>query len=171
MSHKLTHPIIMGVDPGTLVAGWGIISLYESTLIPLDFGCIKPSSKMLLTDRYLVLFESMEHLLDRYQPTALAVETQFVNKNSQSALKLGMARAALILPAKKRKIPVFEYAPSKIKLSVSGRGNASKRQVQSMVKTLLNLDQLPEPEDAADALACALCHEHMARYHEVLGEF
>ena len=96
----------------------------------------------------------------KYKPQALAVETQFVNKNAQSAIKLGMARGIAIITAKRTGIPVYEYAPTKAKLAVTGTGAASKQQIQGMVKILLNLACLPEPQDAADALALALCHAH-----------
>jgi crossover junction endodeoxyribonuclease RuvC len=150
--------VTIGIDPGTLVTGYGIIRSEGSRHEALDYGCIKPPSKMKLTDRYLVIYQGIEALLDKFYPDALAVETQYVQKNPQSALKLGMARGVVIVAAKQRVIPVYEYSPSKAKLAVVGRGHASKFQVQGMVQMLLNLSRLPQPEDAADALALALCH-------------
>lgn len=150
--------IIIGIDPGTLCTGYGVISTGGSTYEVLDFGCIRPPSSFKLSDRYLIIFESVESLLDKYRPEALVVETQYVHKNVQSAIKLGMARGIVIVAAKKRGIKVYQYAPSEAKLAVVGKGNASKQQVQHMVKCLLNLDAIPEPEDAADALALALCY-------------
>jgi crossover junction endodeoxyribonuclease RuvC len=105
--------------------------------------------------------------LEKYQPEAVAVETQFVYKNVQSALKLGMARGAVIIAAARRGIAVFEYAPRKAKQAVVGNGGASKFQVQKMVQMQLKLSQLPEPADAADALALALCHAHTRRLENV----
>lgn len=148
--------IILGIDPGTAITGYGLIN--NRTLI--DFGCIRPSPKQDLHSRYLTIFNALESLIDTYKPGALAIETQFIYKNPQSAMKLGMARMLGILAAKKRNIPVFEYAPSEAKLAVVGNGRASKIQVQKMIKLLLNLPELPEPEDAADALALAICHLH-----------
>jgi crossover junction endodeoxyribonuclease RuvC len=98
--------------------------------------------------------------MEKYQPDAVAIETQFVYKNVQSAMKLGMARAMGLLAAARRQIPIFEYAPTKAKLAVVGNGGASKMQVQKMIQLLLRLPTLPEPEDAADALALAICHAH-----------
>ena len=111
-----------------------------------------------MTSRYRIIFRSIETLLDRHQPEAVAVETQYIHKNPQSGIKLGMARGVVVLAAALREIPVFEYAPSRAKRAVVGNGKASKVQVQSMVQLLLSLPELPEPEDAADALALAICH-------------
>ena len=122
-----------------------------------------------LPARYLALFNSMEKLLELYTPDAVAVETQFVYKNVQSALKLGMARGVIIIAAARRGIPIFEYAPKKAKLAVVGNGAASKEQVQRMIQLLLKLPELPEPEDAADALALAICHAHSVKYLERLN--
>lgn len=151
-------PIILGIDPGTRITGYGILKAHSTLLEPLDFGCIRPPVNLSDPERYLALFEGVDKLLERYQPQAISVETQFVYKNVQSALKLGMARGAVLIAAGRRGIPVFEYAPKKAKLAVVGNGSASKEQVQKMVQLLLKLPILPEPEDAADALALAICH-------------
>lgn len=156
--------IIIGIDPGTLVTGYGIIKVKESTYQAIDYGCIRPPSKLKITDRYLIIFNSVEELLEKHKPAALVVETQFVQKNIQSAIKLGMARGIAIVAAKRKGIAVYEYAPSKAKKAVVGNGNASKFQVQGMVKALLNLSDLPTPEDAADALALAICHAQTSHF-------
>lgn len=150
--------IIIGIDPGTRITGYGIIEVTGTAYRPLDYGCIRPPPKLKLSDRYLILFNAIDELLHKYRPHALSVETQYVEKNVQSAIKLGMARGMAIIAAKRHGLPVFEYAPTKAKLSVVGNGKASKEQVQGMVKLLLSLKELPTPEDAADALALALCH-------------
>lgn len=159
--------IIIGIDPGTLVTGYGIIKIEGTAFTAIDYGCIRPPPSLKLSDRYLILFDSLEKLLQRYCPEALAVETQFVHKNIQSAMKLGMARGVSIIAAKRRGIPIFEYAPTKAKSAVVGNGRASKQQVQGMVKTLLNLPVLPTPEDAADALALAICHANSLRLRQI----
>ena len=146
--------IILGIDPGTRVTGYGIIS--EMSLV--DFGCIRPPPSLPLNDRYLLIYEAVDHLISKHQPHAVSIETQFVYKNAQSALKLGMARGVVIVAAGRRQIPVYEYAPTKAKIAITGSGKASKMQVQKMVQLLFKLPSLPEPEDAADALALALCH-------------
>ena len=157
--------IILGIDPGTQVTGYGLICEKSSGWEPLDFGCIRPPRKLTLHEKYLAIFEGVEHLIEKYKPSALAVETQFVYKNVQSALKLGMARGVVLLPAAKRKIPIFEYAPRRAKQAIVGTGGASKFQVQKMIQIQLKLSQVPEPADAADALMLALCHAHHRRYH------
>lgn len=163
--------IILGIDPGTRVTGYGIIETNLRTYSPLDFGCIRPSLKLSLHERYALIHEGIEHLLDLYDIAAVSVETQFVSRNAQSAIKLGMARGVAILAATKRKIPIHEYAPKKAKLAVVGTGTATKAQVQRMMQTLLNLSEIPTPEDAADALALAICHANSIKqvYHEPIS--
>lgn len=156
----MQEEVILGVDPGTRVTGYGLIRARMHGYEPLDFGTIRPSPALAAPQRYLVIFEGILFLLEKHQPQAVAVETQFVYKNAQSAMKLGMARAAVMLAAAKRGIEVYEYAPKKAKLAIVGNGGASKEQVQKMVQLLLKLAQIPEPEDAADALALAVCHAH-----------
>lgn len=164
MSESIT---IIGIDPGTQVTGYGIIKYNQGVMHPIDFGCVRPPPSLKLTDRYLIIFNGVEELLERYRPHALVVETQFVQKNVQSAIKLGMARGIIIIAAKRKGISVFEYGPTKAKSAVVGNGRASKQQVQGMIKLLLNLDKIPTPEDAADALALAVCHAHSLRFREI----
>lgn len=146
--------MILGIDPGTRITGYGLI---DEARKPIDYGCIKPPPKMLLSERYNVLFESLEALICRYEPDAIAVESQFVLKNAQSAIKLGMAKGMVYLAAARKSVPIYEFAPKQAKLAVVGSGSASKYQVQKMIQALLSLPSPPEPEDAADALALAIC--------------
>lgn len=169
-SHSPDPCIILGVDPGTRVSGYGIITMQNQAYIPLDYGCIRPPQNLKLSERYLVIFDSIEALIEKYRPTALVVETQFVYKNVQSALKLGMARGAVMIAAKKSGLPIFEYAPTVAKRAVTGTGRASKFQVQGMVQCLLKLPAMPQPEDAADALALAICHAHSAPHVRIKSE-
>lgn len=159
----MQRKIILGIDPGTRVTGYGLIACENGKMAPLDFGCIRPHTKMTRNQCYLVLFNALEMLFDRHQPSALAIEMQFVYKNPASALTLGMAKGMAILAAEKRAIPIFEYTPKKAKLAVAGSGAASKQQVQKMIQLLLGLSSCPEPHDAADALALAICHAHTLR--------
>ncbi len=160
---------ILGIDPGTRITGYGIIRKGRHSLEAIDFGCIRPPPSLSGPQKYLILFNAIESLLDRYQPQAVSVETQFVYKNVQSALKLGMARGVCLLAAAKRNIPIFEYAPKKAKLAVVGTGSASKEQVQKMVQFLLKLPILPQPEDAADALALAICQANSQQFTSIPG--
>lgn len=152
--------IILGIDPGTRITGYGIIDYHPHRTEALDFGCIRPPLSATSSKKYLIIFEGIKALIDQFKPEAVAVEGQFVHKNALSALKLGMARGMAILAAEMAGIPIFEYAPTKAKKAVVGHGSASKEQVQRMIQTLLNLSDPPTPEDAADALALALCHAH-----------
>jgi crossover junction endodeoxyribonuclease RuvC len=156
---------ILGVDPGTCITGYGLIAHGPCEQKAIDYGCIKPPAKLPLSRRYLVIFEGLVQIMDQYKPDAVAIETQFVYKNPQSALKLGMARGMAVLAATQRNIPIYEYPPKKAKLAVVGQGSASKVQVQKMMQMLLQLPSPPEPEDAADALALALCHAHTIKYN------
>ncbi len=150
--------IILGIDPGTRITGYGVIRKETPHILPIDFGCIRPPASLPLAERYRIIFESLQILIEKHQPDALAIESQFVLKNVQSAIKLGMAKGMAILAAAQRNIPIFEYAPTRAKLAVVGHGHASKWQVQKMIQTILRLPSIPEPEDAADALALAICH-------------
>ncbi|MGH2637974.1 MAG: crossover junction endodeoxyribonuclease RuvC, partial [Rhabdochlamydiaceae bacterium] len=154
------HHIILGVDPGTQVTGYGLIRSKDRSWEPIDFGAIRPPRTIKGHERYLVIFEAIEHLIEKFKPDAVAVETQFVYKNVQSALKLGMARGAVIIAAARNKVEVFEYTPKKAKLAIVGHGSASKYQVQQMVQAQLKLALPPKPYDAADALALAICHAY-----------
>jgi crossover junction endodeoxyribonuclease RuvC len=159
--------IIIGIDPGTVVTGYGVIQLCGGSYRALDYGCIRPPSSLDLSDRYLILFDGLTELLEKYKPKTLAIETQYVKHNIQSAIKLGMARGICVVAAKKKGLNVFEYAPTKAKRAVVGTGKASKYQVQAMVQRLLQLVELPEPEDAADALALAICHAQSIRFNSL----
>lgn len=161
--------IILGIDPGTCVTGFGLIKMSSQKLIALDYGCIRPPLKYKISDRYLIIFDALNEIIDKFKPDVLAVETQYVKKNVQSAIKLGMARGIAIVAAKKKGVGVYEYCPSKAKLSVTGTGRASKHQVQGMVSKLLNLAS-GLPEDAADALALAICHSHNLQTSRAFGK-
>lgn len=150
--------IVIGIDPGTRVTGYGIIAIQGNHFEPLDYGCIRPPTDVLLGDRYQVIFESLKMLLERFCPHEMALETPFISKNAQSALKLGIAMGTALLAAKGRKMRVFGYSPREVKCFVAGTGKAGKFQVQNTVTQLLQLSSPPTPTDAADALAIALCH-------------
>lgn len=164
MTEKKSCRRVLGIDPGTKICGYGLIQIEQNRYVPIDYGCIRPPVEFKLSERYLVIFSSIEELIDQHRPDALVVETQYVHKNVQSAIKLGMARGVVMIAAKNKGLPIFEYAPTKAKLAVVGNGRASKSQIQGMVQRLLNLAHLPEPEDAADALALAICHAQTAAH-------
>lgn len=162
--------VIIGVDPGTQITGYGLIRVEGSRFVPLDFGCIKPPASAHLPERYRIIHLGIVDLMERYSPGALSVETQYIKNNPQSALKLGMARGVIILAASLKGIEVHEYTPAKAKRSVVGKGAASKEQVVSMIGHLLNLQSAKIPFDAADALALAICHAQALNFKERLAQ-
>lgn len=153
---------ILGVDPGTKCTGWGIIATDGRQYELVEYGTIEPKASLDSAQKYLLIFEGIEEVLQKHGPLALSVETQYVHKNIQSAIKLGMARGVVVVAGAKYGIPVFEYAPAKAKQAITGNGSASKEQILKMIKLLLNLKEVPSSEDAADALALAITHAHFS---------
>ncbi len=150
--------IILGIDPGTAIMGYGIILEQKSTLNLISLGVIKLNH---LNDHFLKLqriFEKTLNLIDQYHPDCLAIEAPFYGKNIQVMLKLGRAQGVAMSAGLYRNIPIFEYSPKKIKQSITGNGNASKEQVAAMMQRLLNFKETPEFLDATDGLAVAVCH-------------
>ena len=150
---------ILGIDPGLRVTGFGIIEQHGKQLVYVASGCIKSDDKTGLPTRLKTLFHGIQEVVETYQPDQAAVEKVFVNVNPQSTLLLGQARGAAISALVARDLPVAEYTALQIKQSVVGHGKAAKEQVQHMVVRLLGLNGTPTA-DAADALACAICHAH-----------
>ena len=150
---------ILGIDPGSRITGYGIIEMQERKAVWVTSGCIRVKSTN-LAERLREICEGIQSLLDEFQPHETAIEQVFVHRNPSSALKLGQARGAAMSVVALRSIPVSEYTPTQIKQAITGRGNAAKAQIQHMTMTLLGLSKLPQ-EDAADALAVALCHAHI----------
>jgi crossover junction endodeoxyribonuclease RuvC len=150
---------ILGVDPGTLATGYGVVEQVGGVLRHLDHGVIRTSSKQPLWTRLGIIHAGIQAVLSAHQPDALSLERCFVNRNVQSALKLGHARGAIMVAAVAQGLEVAEYTPGQIKLAVTGRGRAEKAQVQEMVRVILSLPKAA-PEDASDALAAAICHLH-----------
>jgi crossover junction endodeoxyribonuclease RuvC len=148
---------ILGIDPGSRKAGFGLIESGRYHPVYLVSGVIRVE-KLTGSQRLKTIFESVCQLLDQYQPSVMAIEKVFVYKNPNSAIKLGQARGVIICAAALRDIPIMEYTPTQIKSTIVGHGHANKGQIQYMVQTLLKLTESPQ-EDAADALAAALCHD------------
>ena len=149
---------VIGVDPGIVVTGFGIIDKKNNTIVAHSYGTVKPPKNMQLSDRLGYLYDEISLLLRKYKPNMLAVEDTFYSKNFKSAMSLGQARGAIILAGYSAKVSCIEFSPKTVKKSVVGNGNASKEQVQYMVKNILKLDQLPSPFDSSDALAIGLCY-------------
>jgi crossover junction endodeoxyribonuclease RuvC len=158
---------VLGIDCGTEVTGYGVVETLEkarqSRLVCRSLGAIRLSKSEPLPKRLAQVFGELNDALDRWQPDVVAIEEVFYSVNVKSALKLGQVRGVALLAAASRAVPVAEYAPLRIKSSVVGYGLAKKEQVQFMVSRLLELNELPQPADAADALAIAICHIHTAQ--------
>ena len=150
--------IILGVDPGTNVMGYGILQVSQSRLSLVQYGVIHLSKYTNHWHKLKKIYDRVISLIDEYNPDEMALEAPFYGKNIQSTLKLGRAQGVAMAAALAREIPISEYAPKKIKQSVTGNGNASKEQVASMLKSLLNFSEAPKLLDATDALAVAVCH-------------
>jgi len=152
---------ILGIDPGSRITGFGVIETRGGGYTYIASGCITARGES-LAERLCSLFDGMEEVVNEYGPSVMAVERVFVQRNVDSALKLGQARGAVICAGARRALPVHEYTPAEIKKAIVGKGNADKAQIQHMAKVLLNLRGALSA-DAGDALACALCHAHVAR--------
>lgn len=152
--------IIIGIDPGTIIAGIGIIEAEKGAVKPLFYDAVKLDKYAYFPVRLKVLYDQIIEKIDLYKPDEFAIETVFYGKNIQSALKIGQARGVAFLAAMQREIPANEYAPREIKKSVTGNGAASKEQVSYMVQNILKIKKAPFFFDITDALAVALCHHY-----------
>lgn len=155
--------LILGLDPGYAITGYGLVQYQESRLKPLDYGTVTTPVDMAFEYRLKAIFDGVEALIGRYQPQVVAVEELFFYNNKTTAIGTAQARGMVLLAAARQGLPVYEYTPMQIKKAVTGYGRADKQQVQLMVQALLGLQQMPRPDDAADALAVAICQAHTGR--------
>jgi crossover junction endodeoxyribonuclease RuvC len=149
---------VLGIDPGTASCGYGVITEKGGRLRAVDFGCWRTTASQRPEERLLRIHDGVVELIERYEPRAVALEESFVGVDARTALSVGQARGAAIVAAALAGVDCTEYAPSHVKLAVSGYGRAEKAQVQRMVQAILRLDAPPAPHHAADALAVAICH-------------
>jgi len=157
MRSTLRDKIILGIDPGIADTGFGVIKSQNNKLTCLAYGSIKTSAKSKLDNRLEIIYFKLSELIKKYQPDLVAVEELFFCNNAKTALIVGQARGVVILTARLNKVSSVEFTPYQVKQAVSAYGHASKNQVQKMAKLILNLAELPKPDDAADALAIAIC--------------
>ncbi|WP_226388880.1 crossover junction endodeoxyribonuclease RuvC [Penaeicola halotolerans] len=157
---KPKEKIILGIDPGTNIMGYGVIHTLGQKVTLLQFGVIHLKKYTGHELKLKKIFERISGLIEEFEPDNVALEAPFYGQNVQSMLKLGRAQGVAMAAALAREIPITEYAPKKVKQSVTGNGNASKEQVAEMLKTLLQIKELPKLLDATDALAVALCHHY-----------
>ncbi|MEN1759221.1 crossover junction endodeoxyribonuclease RuvC [Anoxynatronum sibiricum] len=161
--------IIMGIDPGLAITGFGLVHFEQNHFQVIQYGVIRTESKQSLPDRLLQIHQGIQTLIKQYKPEAVAVEELFFNTNAKSALLVGQARGVVVVTAAAASLPVYEYTPLQVKQGIAGYGRAEKKQVQHMTKTLLNLKEIPRPDDAADALAIAVCHAHTGHFKQLFS--
>jgi crossover junction endodeoxyribonuclease RuvC len=156
--------LAIGIDPGTAITGYGVLKEEEDgSLTVIDYGVIETSARDSMPRRLVQLYKELKKIIDLHQPQSGAVEKLFFARNVRTALSVGQARGIALLALAEAGVDISEYSPNEVKQAVAGYGGADKHQVQSMVQALLELDQIPQPDDAADALAVAICHLHSAR--------
>jgi crossover junction endodeoxyribonuclease RuvC len=155
--------LVLGIDPGTAITGYGLVGEEKGQAVALAYGAITTPSDLPLPDRLKLLQRDLAILIDQYHPDQSAVEQLFFNKNVRTALAVGHARGVVLLTLAQGNVPIYEYTPLQVKQAVTGHGRADKAQVQQMVTLLLGLNKVPKPDDVADALAIAICHLHSAR--------
>jgi len=161
--------VIMGIDPGFAITGYGIIKYEGNRFSVLEYGAITTGADARFPERLLLLSNRLEELISLYKPDAISVEELFFNKNIKTALAAAHGRGVALLAASRSGAGVFEYTPLQVKQAVVGYGRAEKSQIQQMVKVILNLEKVPKPDDVADALAVAICHAHSHRMGTIIN--
>ena len=161
---------VLGIDPGTIIMGYGVIESQDNDTVLIKFGAIKTPSRSPIGERLSFLYGRVTEIISRYSPEAVAVEQPFIAKNARSALAIGRAQAVAILAAANSHIPCYEYTPAEIKQRVANYGASNKEQIQQMVMLQLGLNDIPDPADAADALAVALCHLQVIHLENLLNQ-
>lgn len=160
--------LTIGIDPGTAITGYGLVrQAPDGSLQAVDYGVIQTPAKSPLPERLVQLYSELTSLIEQHQPQAAAVEKLFFQRNVRTALSVGQGRGVVLLVLAQAGLAVSEYTPMEIKQAVVGYGGADKNQVQQMVRALLELDDIPRPDDAADALAVAICDLHTARFNQL----
>jgi crossover junction endodeoxyribonuclease RuvC len=163
--------LALGIDPGTATTGYGLVRLEpDGSLLAVKYGVITTPKNTPDAERLVTLYDQLQELLREHKPETAAVEKLFFQRNITTAIAVGQARGVMLLSLAQAGLDVFEYTPNEIKQAVAGYGSAGKRQMQEMVRVLLTLDDIPRPDDAADALAVAICHLHSARMLNLANE-
>jgi crossover junction endodeoxyribonuclease RuvC len=160
---------VLGIDPGTAITGYGIVEGEEDSLTLVTYGAITTPANQPLPQRLQQIYRQLQALIAEWHPQSAAVEELFFSKNARTALVVGHARGVALLAITDAGLPIQEYKPAEVKQAVAGYGGAPKDQVQGMVQLLLGLEDIPRPDDAADALAVAICHFHSARWQSLVG--
>ena len=153
--------IILGIDPGYAIVGWGLVRYEHARYTPLRFGAILTKAETPFPERLLEIYRDMGNLMDSCRPDVISVEKLYFKNNQKTAIDVAQARGVILLAASERRVPLFEYTPLQVKSAVTGFGRAQKNQVMEMTRRLLGLREVPHPDDTADALALAICHAQM----------
>ncbi len=161
--------LVLGIDPGTAITGYGLVRENDEGLALVECGVITTPADQSLPQRLQTIYRGLAAIIGQHRPDQVAVEELFFSRNVRTALSVGQARGVVLLAAAEAGLPLHEYKPLEVKQTVAGYGGADKRQVQEMVRLLLHLEQIPEPDDAADAVAVAVCHIHSARMRALIG--
>jgi crossover junction endodeoxyribonuclease RuvC len=161
--------LVLGIDPGTAITGYGLVHENDEGLALVDCGVITTPADQPLPQRLQTIYRGLAAIIGQHRPDQVAVEELFFSRNVRTALSVGQARGVVLLAAAEAGLPLHEYKPLEVKQTVAGYGGADKRQVQEMVRLLLRLEEIPEPDDAADAVAVAVCHIHSARMRALIG--
>ncbi|MFI3210391.1 MAG: crossover junction endodeoxyribonuclease RuvC [Peptostreptococcaceae bacterium] len=161
--------IILGIDPGIAIVGYGIIEYKNSKFKVIDYGQITTDSKLKTSQRLEIIYKGIDILIKNYNIDEIGIEELFFNKNVKTAITVAQARGVMILACEHNKIPIYEYTPLQVKQGVCGYGRADKKQVQLMVTSFLNLKQIPKPDDVADALAVAISHAHANKLEKTIN--
>ncbi|MEG1929850.1 MAG: crossover junction endodeoxyribonuclease RuvC [Anaerovorax sp.] len=157
---------ILGIDPGYAILGYGVIDVKGNHFSVCAYGAVETDSKMSMPDRLKHLYFQLMEIIKEYQPDQASIEELFFNTNVKTAILVGQARGVAIVACANSGLEIYEYTPLQIKQGLVGYGRAEKKQVQSMVKTILHLKEVPKPDDTADALAAAICHGHSLEYYK-----
>lgn len=160
---------ILGIDPGIAIVGFGFVDRIGSKVVPVQYGTIETPAGTDAAKRLMEIHESLTELIRRYRPDCIAVEKLYFNRNVTTAFTVGQARGVVMLAGAQQGLEFAEYTPLQVKQAVVGYGQAEKRQVQEMVRLLLGLPSIPKPDDAADALAIAICHAHSSTFQHRLN--
>ena len=155
--------IILGIDPGIAIVGWGVIEYERGQVRAIDYGSILTDKDLSVEERLRLIHEQLEAIINRHKPSCMAIEELFWNTNQKTGIVVAEARGVIICLAHRMGLDIFEYTPLQAKQAITGYGRADKKQVQQMVMYFLGLDKVPQPDDAADGLAAAICHAHTAK--------
>lgn len=150
--------IILGIDPGYAIVGYGVIEAMGGKYKPISYGAILTKSETPFEDRLEIIYDDLCEIIGTYKPAAVSIEKLFYHTNQKTVIEVAQARGVTLLAIKKNHVPFYEYTPLQVKMAVTGYGRAEKKQIMEMTRRLLNLSELPKPDDAADALAMAICH-------------